>query len=563
MPPKLPYDTNKLIEESKALVAQTKAQGATPYAGSSFQVAPVAQPITPSTLTSQQPLTPEVATPVQAPVVSPYAITPEETKAEDENKALTGRIADLTASLDPSFQTQARLDQEAAQDVAGKKNIVRGFQNKATQLQAEAQGIQLQLEQDIQNQQNLAQQGGANVTKGGLAPATRALQTQARQNLLTNAIAQYSNNASLAASQGDLSSALDFVDRAIQAEFLPKEQQLAREEANLKKLQASGLLTSAQEKRAEARQAQIDAEKAKTAEEKSNKTFIRDLMLKAQIAGADSLTLKAIESARTPEEAIRNAGNIFQETPKLDTQVVKLDDGSTVLLDTQTGKIIKNLGGAKDIVPGSSVVTTTQGQTIPISPDAQQWVDAINNGSVSLDEALTKIGSTKASLGLKNEIIAGINAQGGQTETKLTQMKQNVDLIDEILKGDSEYFGASIAPRSIFGFKVNPYYNSFKAKVDNLVASLTVDNLGLLKGPMSDKDIEFVKQLSSGLDIGMDEKTAKERLQKIKDRLQEKVDKATPTANTGVLRSPDGTQEVSTSDLTPQELQEARNAGWK
>ena len=33
--------------------------------------------------------------------------------------------------------------------------------------------------------------------------------------------------------------------------------------------------------------------------------------------------------------------------------------------------------------------------------------------------------------------------------------------------------------------------------IDNLIAKLTIDNLPLLKGPMSDKDIEFVKAVSS------------------------------------------------------------------
>ena len=207
-------------------------------------------------------------------------------------------------------------------------------------------------------------------------------------------------------------------------------------------------------------------------------------------------------------------------------KLIKIGEGD-MLYDPSTGKTFKN---PKTFAPTGSTPTGTSGGTggtggpdlSGISGEAQEWVNAINNGSVSLDEALTKIGATAASRQLKSEIVAGINAQGGQTEGKITQLKNNISVINDLLSGDSEYFGASIAPRFE---SVNPFYSSYKAKLDQLVASLSIENLPLLKGPLSDRDIEFVKQLSSGLNMNMDEATAISRLKQIKERLQEKVDK--------------------------------------
>jgi len=47
--------------------------------------------------------------------------------------------------------------------------------------------------------------------------------------------------------------------------------------------------------------------------------------------------------------------------------------------------------------------------------------------------------------------------------------------------------------------------------------------------------------------------------QKIKDLV--KVDQQ--TANNTIMTSPDGTNQVNISDLTPEQIKEAKNAGWK
>lgn len=61
--------------------------------------------------------------------------------------------------------------------------------------------------------------------------------------------------------------------------------------------------------------------------------------------------------------------------------------------------------------------------------------------------------------------------------------------------------------------------NAVDGLIDSLVTNLAIDNLGILKGPMSDKDIEFIKQASTnGLRKDTDLKTFKKRLDEIKTR---------------------------------------------
>lgn len=55
--------------------------------------------------------------------------------------------------------------------------------------------------------------------------------------------------------------------------------------------------------------------------------------------------------------------------------------------------------------------------------------------------------------------------------------------------------------------------------IDSLIANIATENLGMLKGPMSDKDIEFIKQASAGLSRNMAPEGFIQRLNKIKANL--------------------------------------------
>lgn len=74
----------------------------------------------------------------------------------------------------------------------------------------------------------------------------------------------------------------------------------------------------------------------------------------------------------------------------------------------------------------------------------------------------------------------------------------------------------------------------FNAERDRLVASLTLPNLGALKGPMSDKDIVFIKQVSSKLaDPRMSEQAMQAELARVKTFLASKLGASTTQAKPG------------------------------
>jgi hypothetical protein len=71
---------------------------------------------------------------------------------------------------------------------------------------------------------------------------------------------------------------------------------------------------------------------------------------------------------------------------------------------------------------------------------------------------------------------------------------------------------------------------------------MAMENLGLLKGPMSDKDVDFIKDATSGLKKNMSEEGFKARLQELKDKFVEIKNKAEK-------ESTDGTGSTPTKDV--------------
>jgi len=374
--PSLPYDTNALIKQTQDMLAQTAAQGTTAFKGSSYDT------ITPAALAPVQPfkpVTPTVVNPVvapTAPVVTP-TVTPPVTQPTSSREDIINQeyaplpgdaeISDtrrLIASLgDVNTQEVARRSQLEADPIyLAKKQQVQDLTAQFDQLANEYKTIPLQVQQDITT-------GGANVTKGGVAPIQTA---QLRQ----NAIKQLGVSSLLSAANGNLSLAIQQVDAAVKAEFDPKRAQLADARANLEMYMSDPARTTEEKRRAAITTARLDAADAQVKADEENKTAIYDMGIKAVQLGADSLTLSAINSAKTKEEALQilaQSGLIAPAKAKRETQVVKLDNGSTVLIDTQTGEIISRAGGAKAVVsdaPAGSTNIVLGGQEVSVNENA-------------------------------------------------------------------------------------------------------------------------------------------------------------------------------------------------
>lgn len=120
-----------------------------------------------------------------------------------------------------------------------------------------------------------------------------------------------------------------------------------------------------------------------------------------------------------------------------------------------------------------------------ISPEAQNIIKQINLGANIND--LIK-GSSVAAQKLRNEVYAGLNDQGGYSDTKKTELNQNIKVIDDLLKSD---YG------SVFGIKG---FNNLIPGTNNQIALnlynqlqgiLSLENRQKLKGSGAISDFEF------------------------------------------------------------------------
>ncbi len=218
----------------------------------------------------------------------------------------------------------------------------------------------------------------------------------------------------------------------------------------------------------------------------------------------------------------------------------------------------------KGLTPSQAQAGTGTGiDTGDVSPAAQNIIDQINLGA-SLDDLVK--GTSNAAQKLRNEVLAGLNAQGGLTTKSYEILKDGKEVVDAML--NSKAYKALGGYSSILGGQYSTAYGDAMAQASQLQAILARDNLGLLKGAMSDKDLAFIQAMSSGFEGQGTQSEAfiKERFESIQKKLADKISKVpTETAtggSSGTLTSPDGTQEVNIADLTPEEIQEARDAGW-
>lgn len=302
-----PLTADQLLAQSKAMELQTKAQGATPFAGSSYDtMKPTTPVITPSSLTPQTPIQPVTTPPVTVPttpalVAPPVSTTPPATDANYTPLAqetgiykmlqeLQGKSADLGSQ--EAFQTA----QNAKYGVDEKQGLVNSLKNQFDALSRQAEGLTLQQQQNIQNIQNQAQQGGANVTRGGLAPQERASQTQTNQQLLSLSIQQNNIASQHALASGDLATAISLADRAVKMEYQPKKDALDAQRANIELLLKDPTLTLAQQKRADELKLKNDLAVKQLEIDSKNKETLQGLILQAQQNGAPvALTNQAMK----------------------------------------------------------------------------------------------------------------------------------------------------------------------------------------------------------------------------------------------------------------------------
>jgi len=188
--------------------------------------------------------------------------------------------------------------------------------------------------------------------------------------------------------------------------------------------------------------------------------------------------------------------------------------------------------------------TGTGAGTAGVSPVAQNIIDLINKGA-DMDTLIK--GTSKESQNLRNEVYRGLAAQGGRPTAVVELFKEGKEIVDDLL--NTEAYKALGGYSSVLGGQFGTGYGDAMAKAQQLSAILARDNLGLLKGAMSDKDLEFIKAMSTGFDGAgiQSEQYLKDRLTTIQTKLANKIGESggtsQPSSNSqpSTFKLPNGT----------------------
>lgn len=117
---------------------------------------------------------------------------------------------------------------------------------------------------------------------------------------------------------------------------------------------------------------------------------------------------------------------------------------------------------------------------------------------------------------LADEAKAKEKAQQEQTETqnKIYTVNQNISAIDTLLN-NQDYLDKVTGVSSRLP-TVSTTATEADAYLDNIKNSMTIENLGVMSGPLTDKDIQIIASASSRLNKGMSEAAFKRELNTIK-----------------------------------------------
>lgn len=406
-----------------------------------------------------------------------------------------------------------------AQGVNTAYNTLQDLASQATGLKNEASAIPIQI-------QNNAANTGA--TDRGVAP----IQTQ---QLRDNALKALSLGQQYAIAEGNYNKAKNYADQLIETKY-------AGEEARIKALQTQQasydktVLTPAEQKRLEATKKATDLEATQLAEKKANDLAVSKLIIDAsQVAPADVLTrAKDIQakggSATEVAMALGQYGGNYYAIEKAKQEVLKLK--------AETNKIARE----SNVIPSSGGTTGGTADLSKFSSSARAYINAIQRGETTIDAVMKQLGSTKAALGIKNEIQQGLDIiSGGQTGNKIVTAEQAGNfktLLGDIANIDITAYGQADTPGGLIFDIRNP---TTAAYVDRLVSSLSLEKRELLKGSGAISDFESRTLANAASILGrknISETAAQSALNDVQKIFKEKIDRY--NTQTGQTQSKQG-----------------------
>jgi len=458
--------------------------------------------------------TPQIASPTTITSASMTPTTPSTladatpaTKVQGMMSEFTDTTDTYTKNLEAQSKALEAPKQTAFQDYLGQLQSSRGLNQLTSEAYAQKGGVDEitpelnDINDKIRREQlSMRRQTEAVMQGGGQSKA----QAQAQiSNIERESFAKQADLAVIQmAVQGRYDSAKEIADRAVSAQLEQQTNNLAILKFNYEENKEA--FTKAEQRAFEA--AQADREN-KLAQEREDKLAIKQFALSALQAGASTSEVQQAMGAKTLDEAISLVGGYFRPKPAAvgsSKPSITEIDGKPYVWDETTGQYVP----AGEYIKGGGMDTAQQQQI---------------NDTIALARSL------------KRGDAVGKSSAVGASWAKFVPFGQSLGL-----QGDR---------------------TAFENKVNTLKANLTLDNLGLLKGPMSDKDLAFLQAVGSSLTTDMSEAEFDKELGKVITKLQGAKAPVTfqsnPTAlpfgsqnllqqSAQPLLAPDGTQVIIT-----------------
>lgn len=260
-----------------------------------------------------------------------------------------------------------------------------------------------------------------------------------------------------------------------------------------------------------AKQSAIEFAKLGVTQDKLDPKDIEDIMSQT---GMSKLELDALWNGNLPDSMKTQYQDVTTQSANGNATLTRVGH------NPQTGEVTKqvyDLGIPYTDVAKGDVQKYGKDGLMIVYPNGTHKVLV---GSSDNTSSTNTIGSTTAT-----------NPMNDQKKLELTTLID--ELRSDTTKGKGNAIGASFAKIVPFGesLGLQPNRAAFEAKLNTLKSNLTLDNLKLLKGAMSDKDLLFLNSVGSSLDTNMSEVAFNKELDRLKTKILTANPSTTDTTN--------------------------------
>ena len=395
-------------------------------------------------------------------------------------------------------QSAYTAQQEQAQGIQDKITTQRDLETQLKTIINEQKAIPLMIQEESV---------GRGRTAGGVAPIEAS-------RLRKNAIQALSVNSLLEASRGNLATAYELVDRAVKQKFDPIYEQINVKTKNLELIRSSEAYTK--EQRDEA-QKQIDLQNAKlkaTQDQEAKEKEIQSIAVQAAQAGVDALTLNKIRNAKDIVEATQLAqGAGVYKVAEKEKDLIEVSPGTSIF-DPNTGEFIgtapEKPTDPKDMIQvvGDSLLQYDEQmgswETVYTKPKDATPDDLSVNDKLDLKEKGYEMN--------ENGELIKVSAT---PQEKIDKANKVLDAVNEVQSLDWGSVVGAIQGKTPEILMTGNQAN-INSKIAQLKSLLTLENMGIMKGVLSDSDMKVITNASTALNRATTEEAFDKELKRIR-----------------------------------------------